>query len=174
MANPRKEAAENISRRAAEKEAVPLTATVRRYRPVGEMEVGRSMTVADLTPKAKREWLTGKTGRGTPFKKLYTELSNENPERKSSQAHGSPIDWWLQRQKGLNIYNRYDSVKKLIKKGILKSSILPEFSARVRAAGKVLRKKRLMSEARQRPLKDVATKDMTAEERREWSKRQKK
>ena len=174
MANPRKKAAENISRRAAEKETVPLGVKERRRRSDHDTEEGRSMTIDDLTPKAKREWLTGKSKYGWPSKEFYTGVARDEPRGADTKVHNSPIDHWLRSEKGFDIYSGYGSVKKLIKKGILKSSILPKFSARVRAAGKVLRKKKLMSEARQRPLKNVATKDMTAKERREWSKRQKK
>lgn len=179
MPNPRKKAAENLlKRRKAEEEKETLTAraiSLRGGKASGDLEKGRSIKLADLTDKARKEYLHGmkKVGRGDETnKKYYSDLAKDYPEEQAwGEGHlDTGVDKWLFHKKGMDVYNSPESIEKLIKKGVLKPSLMPSI-ARKEAARKLMRKKRGIHRARTRPLEDVAKKDMTAKERREWARK---
>jgi|TARA_R110000824_G_scaffold5326_8_gene24758 hypothetical protein len=180
MPSPKKKAAENLlKRRKAEEEKETLTARVisrRGGRTSGDLEKGRSIKLSDLTSKAKKEYLHG-TKEGSNYKnktnkQWYSDLAKNYPEEQAwGEGHlDTGVDKWLYHKKGMDVYNRPESIKKLIKKGVLKPSLMPSI-ARKEAARKLMRKKRGIHRARTRPLEDVAKKDMTAKERREWARK---
>jgi len=187
----RKEAAENLSRRAAEGEE----SFTSKRQPPGTIEHAREITLDDLTGKGRRtvEDAEGKDARYRFdwYNMTYSTKSGKGPQGKRNPELKNWMEFALMQslaKKGFigkgtkrpgpgslsSLKSSGEWMSMLVNAGLVKSSLIPKESARLRAARKVSRKKRLIGEARQRPLKDVATKDMTAKERREWSKRQKK
>ena len=138
MPNPRKKAAENLlKRRKAEEEEETLTARVisrRGSSPAGSpagIAKGRSIKLSDLTDKARKEYLYGIRKGDNPKnetnKEWYEDLAKNYPTGPVwDTGHlDTGIDKWLTLRKGMDVYNRPKGIEKLIKKGVLKHSLMP-------------------------------------------------